>query len=217
MSKISGSQVLDQLRWRYATKQFDPERRIGDEDWAALEEALVLTPSSYGLQPWQFFIITNQALKDSLIPASYNQRQVADCSHLVVMAVRTEMTEADIDRLIDFTAETRGIDAAALAGYRNLMIGDIVTGPRSADAVGWAKLQSYIALGNFMTTAALMGIDTCPMEGFLPAAYDEALDLDQRGLTTAVLCPAGYRHAEDKYASLPKVRYPAAEVIHHLR
>ena len=217
MSKISGSQVLDQLRWRYATKLFDPERRIGDEDWAALEEALVLTPSSYGLQPWQFFIITNQALKDSLIPASYNQRQVADCSHLVVMAVRTEMTEADIDRLIDFTAETRGIDAAALAGYRNLMIGDIVTGPRSADAVGWAKLQSYIALGNFMTTAALMGIDTCPMEGFLPAAYDEALDLDQRGLTTAVLCPAGYRHAEDKYASLPKVRYPAAEVLHHLR
>lgn len=217
MSSIPGSHVLDQLRWRYATKQFDPDRTISDEDWAALEESLVLTPSSYGLQPWKFFVITNAEMKASLIPASYNQRQVADCSHLVVMAVRTEMTEADIDRLIDFTAETRGVDASTLAGYRNLMIGDIVTGPRSADAVGWAKLQSYIALGNFMTTAALMGIDTCPMEGFLPAAYDEALDLDQKGLTTAVLCPAGYRHSDDKYASLPKVRYPATDVIHHVR
>lgn len=217
MSTIPGSQVLDRLRWRYATKQFDPGRRISEEDWSALEETLVLTPSSYGLQPWKFFVITNQALKDSLVAASYNQRQVADCSHLLVMAVRTEMTEADIDRLIEFTAETRRIDAATLAGYRNLMIGDIVTGPRSEDAVGWAKLQSYIALGNFMTTAALMGIDTCPMEGFLPSAYDEALDLDQKGLTTAVLCPAGYRHPDDKYASLEKVRYPAAELIHHVR
>ena len=217
MSTIPGSQVLDQLRWRYATKQFDPERQISEEDWAALEESLVLTPSSYGLQPWQFFVITNQALKDSLIAASYNQRQVADCSHLVVMAVRTEMTEADVDRLIDYTAEIRGLDAASLAGYRNLMVGDIVTGPRSEDAVGWAKLQSYIALGNFMTTAALMGIDTCPMEGFLPSAYDEALDLDQKGLTTAVLCPAGYRHPDDKYASLAKVRFPAAELVHHVR
>ncbi|MCB1065474.1 MAG: NAD(P)H-dependent oxidoreductase [Verrucomicrobiae bacterium] len=217
MNPIPGSQLLDQLRWRYATKLFDPARKISAEDWSVLEDALVLTPSSYGLQPWKFFVITNQDLKDSLIPAAYNQRQVADCSHLVIMTVRTEMTEADVDRFVDFTAETRGMDRERLAGYRNLMVGDIVSGPRGKDAVGWAKLQSYIALGNFMTSAALLGIDTCPMEGFVPKAVDEALDLDEKGLTTAVLCPAGYRLPDDKYATTDKVRYPNAEVIQHIR
>jgi nitroreductase len=217
MSPLPGSQILDALRWRYATKRFDAARKIPDEVWSALEEALVLTPSSYGLQPWKFFVITNQDLKEALVQASYNQRQVADCSHLVVMAVRTGMTEADVDRLIDFTAETRGIDRQVLAGYRNIMIGDIVTGPRSADGTTWAKLQSYIALGNFMTAAALMGIDTCPMEGFLPTAFDEALHLDKMGLTTAVLCPAGYRTADDRHATLAKIRYPKAEIVQHIR
>lgn len=216
MSTVPGSQILERLRWRYATKQFDPERRVGEDDWSALEEALVLTPSSYGLQPWKFFVITDQALKDSLVPAAYHQRQVAECSHLVVMTVRKTVTEADVDRLIAVTAETRGVDPAQLAGYRNIMIGDIVTGPRSEDSTGWAKLQAYIALGNFMTVAALMGIDTCPMEGFLPTAFDEALDLDARDLTTAVLCPTGYRRTDDRYAAMAKVRYPRAELIERL-
>lgn len=216
MTPIGSSTLLEALRWRYATKQFDAARRIPEADWAALEEALVLTPSSYGLQPWKFFVVTNQAMKESLVAASYNQRQVADCSHLVVMAVRTEMTEMDVDRLIEFTAETRGIDRQLLAGYRNMMIGDIVTGPRSAQATHWAKLQAYIALGNFMTAAALLGIDTCPMEGFMPKAVDEALDLDKMGLTTAVLCPAGFRSEGDKYADLAKIRYPKAEIIQHI-
>ncbi|MCB1088316.1 MAG: NAD(P)H-dependent oxidoreductase [Verrucomicrobiae bacterium] len=217
MTPTPADTILDALRWRYATKKFDPSRKISDADWGALEEALVLTPSSYGLQPWKFFVITNQAMKESLVQASYNQKQVADCSHLLVLAVRTEMTEGDVDRLVDFTAETRGIDRQMLAGYRNIMVGDIVSGPRSADSTGWAKLQAYIALGNFMTAAALMGIDTCPMEGFLPKAFDEALDLDKVGLTTAVLCPAGYRAEDDKYAGLAKVRYPKPEMIQHFR
>ena len=216
MSTVPASQVLDQLRWRYATKNFDPARKISEEDWSALEDVVVLTPSSYGLQPWKFFVITDQHLKDSLVPASYNQRQVSDCSHLLVMAVPTKVTEEDVDKLIAATAEARGIDPEDLDGYRNLMIGDIVTGARSRDAVGWAKLQSYIALGNFMTAAALVGIDTCPMEGFIPTSYDEALDLDQKGLTTAVLCPAGYRLDDDKYATLPKVRYAKEDVVERI-
>jgi nitroreductase len=217
MTPISADQILDALHWRYATKRFDAARKIPDDLWSTLEEALVLTPSSYGLQPWKFFVITNQEMKESLVQASYNQRQVADCSHLVVMTVRTAMTEPDVDRLIDFTAETRGIDRQMLAGYRNIMIGDIVTGPRSAEGTTWAKLQSYIALGNFMTAAALLGIDTCPMEGFLPTAFDEALHLDRMGLTTAVLCPAGYRAADDRYAGLAKIRYPRTEIVQHVR
>ena len=102
MNPVPSSQILDHLRWRYATKRFDPTRRIPDADWAALEEALILTPSSYGLQPWKFLVITRQDTKESLVAPAYNQRQVADCSHLLVFAVRREMTEADADRLIDF-------------------------------------------------------------------------------------------------------------------
>ena len=215
MATISHEDLLNQLRWRYATKLFDPEKKIPDSDWAALEETLILTPSSYGLQPWKFFVVTNQELKESLVAASYSQKQVADCSHLLVFTVRTEMKEADVDQLIEKTASLRGIEPDTLAGYRKLIIGDIVNGPRSEDAVGWAKLQSYIALGNFMTAAALLGIDCCPMEGFIPAMYDEALKLDGRGLTTAVVCPAGYR-AKDNYSSLPKVRYDRDSLIEEI-
>jgi len=205
--------LLEKLKWRYATKQFDPGKSIPDEHWATLEEALVLTPSSYGLQPWQFFVIRDRELKDSLVPACYNQRQPADCSHLLVIAVKTELSEADVDRLIDATCAARDTTRESLEFYRNLIIGDVVTGPRSGDVTGWAKLQSYIALGNFMTCAALLGIDCCPMEGFVPEQVDAALGLPEKGLTTAVLCPAGYRDPTDKHAGLAKVRYPANELI----
>ena len=205
--------LLEKLRWRYATKQFDPERKISDSDWSTLEEALILTPSSYGMQPWKFFVIRDPELKESLVSASYKQRQVADCSHLLVIAVKTSLGVADVDRLIDATVEARGVDRATLEFYRSLIIGDVVEGPRSGDIRGWAKLQSYIALGNFMTSAALLGIDCCPMEGFVPEMYDEALGLTEAGLTTSVLCPAGYRTADDKHAVAPKVRYPREHLI----
>ena len=199
--------LLEQLRWRYATKEFDPQKKISEDTWATLEEALLLTPSSYGLQPWKFLVITNQELKESLVAASYKQKQVADCSHLLVLAAQKSVSEEDVNQLISATAEARNIEESNLEFYRNMIVGDLVNGPRSKDAIGWAKLQCYIALGNFMTSAAMLGIDCCPMEGFVPTMYDEALGLGEKGLTTAVVCPAGYRDADDKYASAPKVRY----------
>ena len=208
--------LIEKLTWRYATKVFNPEQKISEADWKTLEEALILTPSSYGLQPWKFIVIQDQELKSSLVPAAYKQQQVADCSHLLVFAVRTEMTEGDVDKLISATATARGVEEESLAFYKNMMIGDIVEGPRSEDCIGWAQLQSYIAQGNFMPSAALLGIDCCPMEGFVPAMYDEALGLAEKGLTTAVVCPAGYRAEDDKYASSPKVRYSADELIDHI-
>ena len=198
--------LLDSLRWRYAAKAFDPDKKISSEDWETLEEALRLTPSSYGLQPWKFFVITDQETKDSLIPASYKQSQVGNCSHLLVLTVKTNLTEADVDRFIASTCEARGSEPESLDFYRNMIVGDLVEGPRGKDIAGWAKLQSYIALGNFMTCAALMKIDCCPMEGFVPAMYDEALGLEEKGLTTAVVCPAGYRAEGDKYGPAAKVR-----------
>ena len=218
MPTISGQQVVEQLQWRYATKVFDAEKKISDDDWNSLEDALVLSPSSYGLQPWKFLVVTDTAIRESLVEHSWNQRQVADASHLLVFAVKKQMAEADVDRYVDRVVEVRGGDAEALQGYRNMMVRDIVDGPRGQGEAStqWAKLQSYIALGNFMTAAALMGIDTCPMEGFVAEKYDEILGLGDRGLTTAVLCPAGYRSEDDKYDDLPKVRFEAADLIERI-
>lgn len=208
--------LLEQLRWRYAVKAFDPDKKIGDRDWKTLEEALRLTPSSYGLQPWKFFVITDGELKEALIKGSYGQTQVGNCSHLLVFAVQKEIREEDVDKLVDATCEARGTSPDSMDFYRKMIIDDIVNGPRSQDIPGWAKLQSYIALGNFMTCAAMLGIDCCPMEGFVPGFYDEKLSLAAQGLTTAVVCPAGYRADSDKYGSAAKVRYPREELFEYL-
>ena len=208
--------LLEKLRWRYAAKAFDPNKKIPETDWETLEEALRLTPSSYGMQPWKFFVITDQTLKDSLISASYNQSQVGNCSHLLVFTIRTSLEVADVNKLIHTTCQSRNVEPESLDFYRKMIIGDVIEGPRSQDIPGWAKLQSYIALGNFMTCAALLGIDCCPMEGFVPGAYDKALGLNDKGLTTAVVCPTGYRTKDDKYATATKVRYPKEELFEYL-
>jgi nitroreductase len=210
---ISRDQLLEPLNWRYATKQFDPARKIPDADWAALEEALILTPSSYGLQPWNFIVVTDLEIREKLVPFSWGQRQPADCSHFVVFAIKKNFGVADINALLDRTVEVRGGDRSKLDAYGDMMIGDLVNGPRSKWIQEWMARQAYIALGNFMTSAALLGIDTCPMEGLDPAKYDEILGLPERGLATVVACPAGYRAAGDKYALLPKVRFSPENLI----
>lgn len=213
MQPASCQTLIEQLKWRYATKKFDPARKIPPETWAALEQALVLTPSSFGLQPWRFVVIKDQGIKEKLVPLSWKQTQPADCSHFVVFAARECMTEDDIDRLIRRTSEVRGAPVESLAGFRKMMIGTLVPPPAAFNIKHWAALQAYIALGNFMTAAAVIGVDTCPMEGIDPVKYDELLGLPRQGYTTIVACAAGYRAADDKYANLPKVRFPAEEVI----
>lgn len=209
---MTPAELLTALNWRYATKVFDSTKKIPDDTWAALEESLVLTPSSYGLQPWKFIIIQDKDLREELIGHSWRQRQVVDCSHLVVMATRRTMSEVEIDANLMRIAEVRGGTPDSLAGFRKMLTGTLDQGYMTSE---WAKMQAYIALGQFMAAAALLGIDTCPMEGFVPAKYDEALGLEAQGFTTAVLCPAGYRHADDRYASLPKVRFKSSDVIEH--
>ncbi len=213
---VSNETLLQQLQWRYAVKKFDPARKIPAADWDTLEQALVLTPSSFGLQPWKFVVITDQATKEKLVPASWNQRQVAEASHVVVFAVRKPLTESDVDRYIALTAEIRGVTVESLVGFKNMMMGSLVPPPPGLDIHHWAALQAYIALGNFMTSAAMLGIDTCPMEGIVPAKYDEILGLPQEGYGTVVVGVAGYRAADDKYSSLPKVRFPVADVVRHV-
>ncbi len=213
MTTTTNEALLAQLNWRYATKSFDPARKISAADWAALEAALVLTPTSYGFQPYRFVVITGQATKESLVPFSWNQKQPAECSHLVVFAAKQTVNEADVDHYMARTAEVRGVAVESLGFFKNMLVGDIVSGARSAIQLEWATRQTYIALGNFMTAAALVGIDTCPMEGIDPAKYDELLALPEKGYTAVVACAAGYRAAADKYAVAPKVRFPADELI----
>jgi nitroreductase len=214
MNPVKGEQLLTQLNWRYAVKEFDPTRKIPPEDWATLENALILTASSWGLQPWAFVVITDEKTREELFPATWNQRQILDCSHYVVFTVKTKMTEEHIDRHIARTVEVRGGTIEKLKGYRDVMIDDVVTGERGAQSQQWAARQVYLALGNFMTSAALLGIDTCPMEGFKPDEYDKILDLGAKGLASVVCCAAGYRAADDKYATRKKVRFSREDVIH---
>ncbi|MGD1899353.1 MAG: NAD(P)H-dependent oxidoreductase [Phormidesmis sp.] len=210
---LSPNDLLAQLNWRYATKQFDPTKLIADDVWETLEDSLVLTPSSYGLQPWLFLIIKSSEIKEQLKPLSWNQNQITDCSHLVVFAIKKNLTVADVDRFIESTATTRGDSVESLSGYRNMIVSDVVYGPRSFNVNEWAARQAYIALGNFMTSAAVIGVDTCPLEGIDPAGYDKVLELQPEGFATVVACAAGYRSDDDKYADLKKVRYPKSDVL----
>ena len=210
---ISTAALLAQLNWRYATKIFDPTKKISPADWGALEQALILTPTSYGFQPYRFVVVSDPATREKLVPFSWGQRQAADASHFVVFAAQTSVNEADVDHYLARIAEVRGGSVDALARLKAMLLGDIINGPRRQGQHEWATRQAYIALGNFMTSAALLGIDTCPMEGIDAAKYDELLGLPARGYNTVVACAAGSRAGTDNYATLPKVRYPADELI----
>jgi nitroreductase len=209
-------QLAGALRWRYATKSFRAGARIPPATWSALEDALVQSPSSYGLQPWKFLVIEDPSLRTTLKPHSWGQSQITDCSHLVVFLARRTIEEADLDRLIQATAEARGLNPEQLAPYRGMMAKDLIHGPRSAVIDRWASNQVYIALGTFLTAAALLSVDACPIEGFSPADYDRILNLETSPYRSCVVCAAGYRAPEDRYAALAKVRYSAADLIETL-
>lgn len=216
MNTINRSQLIDQLNWRYATKQFNPARKISAQDWTALEEALVLTPSSIGLQPWTFLVIDDPAVRAKLLLASYGQPQVVDASHLVVFATKANYSEADVDAHIRQAAQIRGVSPESLDGLRTMAVRSIVQGMDETARRNWATNQTYIALGNLVTSAALLGIDAAPMEGFERHRYDDLLGLKARGLTASVIAALGYRQESDKYATAPKVRFPRAEIVQHV-
>jgi nitroreductase len=213
MLPIQPQTLITALHWRYATKVFDATRRISDEDWKHLEESLILTPTSFGLQPYRFIIVTDPELKARLRTASWGQSQITDCSHLVVFVAKQNLTVADIDHYIERIAEVRGTRPEDLAGYHGMMVNTLVTGARAASVPEWAARQCYIALGQFMASAAMLGLDTCPMEGLDPLQYDQILGLDGSAYHTVVACPVGYRAGEDKYASMAKVRFPSEELV----
>lgn len=216
MATISTETLLAALNWRYAVKRFDSTRIIPAETWSALEEALILTPSSTGLQPWRFIVVTDPAMKARLQPAAWNQAQVADCSHFVIMTVRRNLGDDHVDQHIARMSEVRGITIDSLAKFRAMVTGNLNRAREENRLDIWQMHQIYIALGNFMTAAALLGVDTCPMEGFQPDRFDDILQLAGTPYASVVCCAAGYRASEDKYATTPKVRFPKAALFTHI-
>jgi len=215
MHPVSPETALAQLRWRYAVKKFDPSKKIDSHTWAALEDSLVLAPSSYGLQPWKFFVVEDAAVRQQLLPHSWGQAQIVEASHLVVFAVKENMNAADAERHVKRTSEVRGVPLASLEGYKGMMAGSLSRAmPEEVDV--WMSRQVFIAFGQFLATCAMVGVDACPMEGFVPAKYDEILGLTAKGYAARVVATVGYRHAEDKVAKLAKVRYPKDEVVERI-
>jgi nitroreductase len=215
-SLISPEELLRRLDWRYAVKQFDPQRRIDDTTWTAVEEALRLSPSSGGLQPWKFIVVSDPVIREKLVSASYGQTQVRDASHLVVFTAKTNFGAVDVDAHIQKTAAVKGVPVETLDGLRGMLIGGIVNSKDPVAREAWAARQTYIALGVLVASAAVLGIDAAPMEGFAPEQYDTILNLKEKGLTTTVICALGYRSTNDKYANSPKVRFDRSELFLHV-
>lgn len=214
-SAVPSAQITERLAWRYATKHFDSMRKIPEREWLALEQVLVKSPSSLGMQPWKFIVVMNPELRLKLRAASYNQPQITEASHMVVFAGRTSVNVSDVDRHIQRVAAVRKADLASLSAYRAMMTGFVERKDSPLPLEAWAARQTYIALGGFLMAAALMGIDACPMEGFEPKEYDKILGLTDLGYTSVVVATAGYRAADDSYATLPKVRYETNEVVNY--
>jgi nitroreductase len=212
MTTVSTTTLLDALNWRYATKSFDPTKKLPAATLEALLDALVLAPSSFGLQPWKFIVVEDPELRTRLRAVSWNQTQVTDASQLVVFTARETLDAGDIDEHLAHTAAVRGIEAATLEPLRQMMTG-FTAGRPDEDLFVWNSRQVYIALGQLMTAAAMLGVDSCPLEGISTTAYDEILGLAGSGYLTVCACVLGYRADDDKYAAAPKVRYPRERVV----
>ncbi len=214
MSELGPQELIERLHWRYAVKKFDASRTLDYATWEALEASLILTPSSYGLQPWRFVIITDPAIKAQLPAISWNQQQPQDCSHMIVLAARKNMDESYVNRYMESVVETRRLPAEAVAGYRKVLVSTVNS--TVGKHLDWNARQVYIALGQLMTASAVLGVDACPMEGIDTGAYDTLLGLTETDYTCVVGCALGYRHPDDKASSAAKVRFAAADVIIHL-
>jgi nitroreductase len=213
---FSPQEVLNQLQWRYATKEFDSGKKIPEDVWKVLEQSLVLAPSSFGLQPWKFFVIRNPEIRQQLVEHSWGQKQVVDASHLVVLTIKEDVSSEDVDTYLQRMSEVRNVPLDKLEGLASMVKGFLNRPSDVFDKDAWSAKQVYIALGFFMFSAAMLEIDTCPMEGIDPAKYDEVLGLKDKGYRTVVVCPVGYRLPTDKYANMAKVRFETEDVVEYV-
>lgn len=185
---------------------FDKNKKISQADLDTITMSFILTPSSFGLQPWKLISVENQKIREQLVEHSYGQRQVADASHLLVFCRVNKIDEAYVENFINFVSQSTWAPKEALKDYEMMMKGFIGRLDEGGKAQ-WTSKQLYIALGNVMNTLAQMKIDSCPMEGFNPAKFDEILGLNEKWLSSVVVLPIWYRDVNDVSASRPKLRF----------
>jgi nitroreductase len=205
-------QIIEQLKWRYATKKFDAHKKLPTDKLDTLKEAFNLTALSYGLQTLKLVIIEDKEKRQALVGAAYGQRQVVDASHLLVLCIQSKIDEIDVDDHFSHVENIRNTPKEVLEPFKEQLKSTIGQMPELKKA-DWATKQAYIALGNLMTVCALSSIDSCPMEGFNPKAFDELLNLEAHGLKSVLLLPVGYRADNDTFASFKKVRKPIEKTI----
>lgn len=204
--------LLDSLQWRYAVKKFDRDRRLSEAQVQRLQEVFNLTATSYGLQPIRMVVLCNRALQETLVGHSYGQRQVADASHVFIIATVDRIDREYIEAYFDRVRDLRGTPEEILEPYRKALVKSFQR-KTPEEVREWAIRQAYLALGNLLTACAVERIDSCPMEGFVPDAYSRVLGLSEKGLTPVLVLPVGYRDADDPFAGFRKVRRPVGESV----
>lgn len=203
---------INNQKWRYATKKFDSSKKITSEDLAILKEAIQLSTSSYGLQPYKVIIVENPAIRAKIQPVAWGQSQIVDASHLLVFANMLNFGDDGIDAYLKNIIETRGIDVDSVKGYGDFMkmkINELPVDIRN----NWTSKQTYLALANLINAAAELKIDVTPMEGFEPEAVNEILGLQKMGLNAALIATIGYRSEEDATQHYAKVRKSVEELF----
>ncbi len=206
------SKTIKQLKWRYACKKFDSSKKLSDKKIKRLKKAFQLTATSFGLFPIKMMVISDSKIKDSLLEHAYFQKQITDCSHLLVLCIDNTIDNTTIDNHFDLEKKTRGTSEEIIGKFRE-SLKESFANKSDAEKEQSAIYQTYIALGNLMTVCALEKIDSCPMEGFNPTKFDEILDLDSLSLKSVLLLPVGYRADDDFMSQLKKVRKPIESVI----
>ena len=204
---------IENLNWRYATKKFNTDKKLSEDDVQRLVKSIQLSASSYGLQPYEVFVISDEETKAKLKPAAWNQSQITDASHLFVFAGLKKLDENYIDSYVENISKIRDIQVQDLSALKEKLVANIVEKPEENQKI-WAQKQAYLALGNLLSAAAHLKIDTCPMEGFDEQEFDKILGISGTNLTTAVIATAGYRSEEDQMQHAKKVRKQEEELFH---
>ena len=204
--------IINSLEWRYATKKFDPSKKLSNQQVETLKKAFNLTPTSFGLQPIKMIVISNKELQEKFVEHSYFQRMVADASHLLVLCIENDTTTENINAYFDLEKDIREVKEEEISNFRKQLIG-MYESKTLEEKQQSAIYQTYIVLGNLMTVCALEKIDACPMEGFNPIKVDELLSLKNLNLKSVLLLPVGFRAEDDIMNEMQKVRKPLSETI----
>lgn len=196
---------IENLEWRYAVKKFDATRMLPTEKVEKLKKAFNLTATSYGLQPIKMVVVQNRKLQEELVPQSMEQRQVAQASHILVLCIEKTIDAAYIASYFEKVKNVRGTSDDILSPFKNSLVASFSKKDK-LEVQEWSKNQAYLAMGNLLTVCAMEKIDSCPMEGFSPEGYDRLLNLEEKGLTSVLVLPVGYRSEDDVFSTFKKVR-----------